>query len=175
MSCVLITIVIFEGAFTKLDNLVCLLEKKTARNNTSGCTATDSDREKAKGTDTSNEGTYSPLNAMCKLITFIADQLHFNSLNDPPPPTSLLDEIYLIYQTAHTPVTDSSQSFTHSYSFPPPTQSQNSQQLYLYTMPNLPPQTMHYAPYWLPSWYRWFASWTIPWIPPHSWAWPIFS
>ena len=93
------------------------------------------------------------------------DEIHFNSLNDPPPSASELEDDYCIYQTP-TPTPTRNNDFAHS--------SSETQQPYPFgCAPVLVPGILHYVPCWFPSLGGWIASWTT-WMSPPSWVWPSF-
>ena len=99
-------------------------------------------------------------------------EFHFNSLNDPPQPTSEFDDGYCIYQTP-TPsrINDFAGKFSAMARDGPNSPSGN-QHPYGY-MPVLVPGTVSYVPCWLPSWGGCIASW-ISWLSPPTWIWPSF-
>ena len=101
-------------------------------------------------------------------------ETHFNSLNDPPQPTSVFDDGYCIYQT---PTPARINSFTpSSRTFSAMAQdgwNLSSGNQHPYTFGYWVPGIVHYLPCWLPSWGGWIASWTS-WISPPAWIWPSF-
>jgi hypothetical protein len=107
------------------------------------------------------------------------NEIHFNSLNDPPQPTSVFDNGFCIYQTP-TPSRIYYDFTPNSGTFSAMAQdasgrnspSGNQHPYPFGFVPVLVPGVVHYFPYWLPSWGGWIASW-ISWISP-PWIWPSF-
>ena len=101
-------------------------------------------------------------------------ETHFNSLNDPPQPTSVFDDGYCIYQT---PTPSRINDFTpNSGTFSAMAQDGRnlpSGNQHPYPFGYWVPGIVHYLPCWLPSWGGWIASWTS-WISPPAWIWPSF-
>ena len=101
-------------------------------------------------------------------------EFHFNSLNDPPQPTSVSDDGYCIYQT---PTPNRIYDFTGNFSAMAQdgrNSPSGNQHPYPYGyMPVLAPGIVSYIPCWLPSWGGWIASW-ISWLSPPTWIWPSF-
>ena len=91
-------------------------------------------------------------------------EIHFNSLNDPPP-TPIFDDGHCIYQTP-TPI-------SRINNFTPNSPSGNQYPYPFGYLPVLVPGIVHYSPCWLPSWGGWIASW-ISWMSPPTWIWPSF-
>ena len=105
-----------------------------------------------------------------------ATEIHFNSLNDPPP-TPVFDDGYCIYQTP-TPsrINDFTPNSRTSSAIDQEGCNLSSGNQYPYPfgyLPVLVPGIVHYSPCWLPSWCGWIASW-ISWISPPTWIWPSF-
>ena len=107
-------------------------------------------------------------------------EIQFNSLNDPPQPTSIFDDGYCIYQTPNTPsrindFTLNSGTFSAMAQDGRNLPSGNQHPYPFGYLPVLVPGIVRYSPCWLPSWGGWIASW-ISWISPDSppWTWPSF-
>jgi hypothetical protein len=101
-------------------------------------------------------------------------ETHFNSLNDPPQPTSVFDDGYCIYQT---PTPSRINDFTpNSRTFSAVDRdgrSLSSGNQHPYPFGYWVPGIVHYLPCWLPSWCGWISSWTS-WISPPAWIWASF-
>ena len=107
-------------------------------------------------------------------------EIQFNSLNDPPQPTSIFDDGYCIYQTPNTPsrindFTLNSGTFSAMAQDGRNLPSGNQHPYPFGYLPVLVPGIVRYSPCWLPSWGGWIASW-VSWISPDSppWTWPSF-
>lgn len=105
-------------------------------------------------------------------------EIQFNSLNDPPQPTSesVFDDGYCIYQTPTTP--NRINDFTaNSRTFSATSTAQGGRNLpsgnqHPYPFGYMVPGVVGYFPCWLPSWGGWIASW-ISWFSP-PWIWPSY-
>ena len=122
--------------------------------------------DNTKSIDSSRQTMHSPSRVENENL---GAEIHFNSLNDPPP-TPVFDDGYCIYQTPTSNSKTSSAMDQDGCKL-----SSGNQYPYPFGYsPVLVPGTVHYSPCWLPSsWGGWIASW-ISWISPPTWIWPSF-
>ena len=146
----MIVIVFYKDMLKKLDaKLNSLLNSSPKEDNTKSIDSTMHSPSRVENENMSDTGSFT--------------EIHFNSLNDPPP-TPVFDDGYCIYQT---PTPRRINNFT------PNSPSGNQNPYPFGYLPVLVPGIVHYSPCWLPSWGGWIASW-FSWMSPPTWMWPSF-
>ena len=152
----MIMIVLYKDMLKKLEaKLNSLLNSSSKEDNTKSINSSRQTMHSPSRVENENMGDTGLSNDVT--------EIHFNSLNDPPP-TPVFDDGHCIYQT---PTPSKINNFT-------PNSPPGNQHPYPFGyLPVLVPGIVHYSPCWLPSWGGWIASW-ISWISPPTWIWPSF-
>ena len=164
----MIVIVLYKDMLKKLDDkLNGLLNSSPKEDTTKGDDGSRQTMRSLSRVENENMGDTSSSNDVT--------EIQFNSLNDPPRPTSVFDDGYCIHQTP-TPskINDFAPNSRTSSVMDQAGCNSPSGNQYPYPfgyLPVLVAGIVHYSPYWLSSWGGWIASW-ISWI--SSWMWSSF-
>ena len=164
----MIVIVLYKDMLKKLDDkLNSLLNSSPKEDTTKNDDGSRQTMRSLSQVENKNMGDTSSSNDVT--------EIQFNSLNDPPRPTSVFDDGYCIYQTpSPSKINDFAPNSRTSSVMDQDGCNSPSRNQYPYPfgyLPVLVPGIVHYSPCWLSSWGGWIASW-ISWISPRIW--PLF-